>query len=363
MKNYVQFLFFILLFSCSNSNKKIISEDTIVFSLGKENINLHESLIDSISIIQLNDNDKSMISYVKKAVVSNDKIFISDFNFKRPILVFDMNGNFLNKIGERGNSKSEFIMISDFTIDDDYVYIYDGFKKALLKYDHYGKYIKADNTNFRADAIQKINTGFLFSIAKENNDKKIIITDNELNITNKYFSYNLSDKDNKLTDNIFQKSNGDIYYNKPVDNFIYKFDMNGKYLNEYYFDFGNRAVPNKIMGDYEKLSKERLNNNYIYFYDAPFVVGDVLIGGIFKGENKAVFTYNIKTREYCINELIPGKVDFMKIILPLGVVGNKVIGYVNFSVYDNIINKSLFSNEHVVALRDGTILLCMYHLQ
>lgn len=360
MKYFIFILTIISAISCTNNNTTL--NESKEFSLKKTNKNIFESVIDSISIIQLKD-EKSHISYIKKVIVKNDRLFISDFNMMKSISVFDLEGNFINTIGERGNSNSEYLMINDFSVDGDNVYVYDIIKKRIMKYDYSGKFINDKKINVLLDAIIKTDNGFLLSSSKENSDKKILNVNNELKIINEYFQYSRKEKDNKLTDNMFQLGANEIYYHKPIDNYIYIFNLNGVVKDTLSFDFGNKSVPKELKYDYDNVSKKRKFNDYIYFYDAPIILNNIIVGRIFNGENKATLIYDKMTKDFDINNIVPNEVDFKKILLPLTHFENKIIGYFDFSLYEIMKNKPFLSQEQLEDLEKGSLFLCIYHLK
>lgn len=53
-----------------------------------------------------------------------------------------------------------------------------------------------------------------------------------------------------------------------------------------------------------------MNEDYMYFFDAPFVVGKTLFGSIFKGKNKATLIYDLKSKKYQIIKWMSDRLNY-----------------------------------------------------
>jgi hypothetical protein len=95
----------------------------------------------NVEIVPLSTNDNVLIGFITKVKTNGTLIFVSDIGSN--LFVFNKNGDFLNKIGSKGQGPEEYVTITSFFIDEvnDYVVVVDGFTGVFLSYDFNGKFI------------------------------------------------------------------------------------------------------------------------------------------------------------------------------------------------------------------------------
>ena len=100
--------------------------DTLFFS----------SLFKSVTCIPLETTDNSLIGGIHKMLVYKNHIYILEKRYTQVLFVFDKQGNFIRKIGNRGGGTGEYYQIHDFTInpDNDEIIIVADYK--ILFFDH-----------------------------------------------------------------------------------------------------------------------------------------------------------------------------------------------------------------------------------
>lgn len=226
MKKYI-YIFTVsatlLLPSCSNNPKThsdiadAPTEDIEISSVDS----LQSSPTGNISYIKLKEPNETFAE-IEGMQVYNDTIYVFDKMERNILISFDKQGNHLATFGERGNSKNEYTRLWAFDIDEKYVYAYDRGKKRMMYFAHDGKFIKVQETKFRGDSFKTLANGkFLFSLALEKDLNKLILADNSLNIEKVLLSFNEKDKDNLAHNNILQKSDDKIIYNKEMSDSVY----------------------------------------------------------------------------------------------------------------------------------------------
>lgn len=218
MKPSIFLLLFVLLISCNNNSRQHSNGDINMDKIQLDDDCFDEiktELIDSIRILKLNENEKSYFVSISKLIVHNDTLYVFD-RFGRDLLMsFDRNGNCITTFSQKGGGPQEYVRLWDFDVDSKYVYLYDRAKQKMLYYDHTGNFVKSHSTSFRGDAFVVLqNNEYLFSLAKENKNYKLCMTDSTLTITKTLLSYQEEDIDDRMTDNLFQRVNNTIYYNK-----------------------------------------------------------------------------------------------------------------------------------------------------
>lgn len=365
MKQIKLLLVFILFISCDNNSKQPSNSDA-----GIDYIELNDNcfdeikteLIDSIRILKLNENDKSFFTAISKLMIHNDTLYVFGRFGKDQLVSFDKNGNYITTFSQKGRGPEEYIQLWDFDVDSNQVYLYDRAAKKMLYYDHSGNFIKSLSSSFRGDAFVALqNKEFLFSLAKDNNkNPKVCITDSTLAITQTLLSYQKEEFDDRVTDNLFQRVKNAVYYNKVVNDSVYMFSSQGDMQKCYYFNFNNRNVPNDEKFSYEKLRSSK--GKYVYFNDCPMILNNFIIGSVFQNGNKGTFLYDTKKGKGGIKEWRAHKIELSDIILPITTTRNCVVGWMDYSAYEALSDKSMFSPELVQHLNDGGHVLVFYYL-
>jgi len=368
MKKTTIFLFIsLLLFSCKKAKVNIQNantKNTKVFYLKTQNNDILNNLIDSISFMEIKEDNDSYFNTIDKLVVNENNIYILDRFGSKSLFQFNLNGDFIRKIGNKGMGPGEYVNLCDFDIDSKSIYLCDRAKKKILQYNLNGDFIKQTTLQFRVDGIKALaNEKYLLSVLKDQNNHKIFLTDKYFNVEKKYFYYESKDNDNKGSDNIFQDVNNFILYNKATNDTIFAFSKNGQLIENYYFDFGSNKVPEDLRYDHEKLAVERTKRNIIYFYNTPMIVKDILIGQIFFDGCKATLLYDMKKKEYSITQLKPHEVSYNNLLFPLFANQKFIISWLDYSIYEILKNKPLLNEKTLKSLKDGKRVLCFYHLK
>lgn len=142
MKNILLFSLVLLTFiSCNrdNGNQKILTLD-IDESNVQEELYLKE-IFDSLSLTPLNYSE-GMIGQIKGVIRFNEKYFIHDYSTDQ-ILIFDIDGGYLNKIDAKGPGPEEYEAIHFFDLDksNQQIVIFDVSMRALSYFDFNGNFL------------------------------------------------------------------------------------------------------------------------------------------------------------------------------------------------------------------------------
>ncbi|MDZ7739590.1 MAG: 6-bladed beta-propeller [Bacteroidales bacterium] len=159
----------LLCFDIENTKSKTVTFDDI-FEIEK--------------IIILEETQESLVSHIIKVDYVNNNFFISD-NRHGVVLRFDDNGNFINSIGQRGNGPGEIGRLSNFRIDNEYVYLLD--RAKVVKYEIDGTFIEdLDKRYYTIDFDYRNNKYIFYNINVPSYDQ-FVITDS-INTILKSFS-------------------------------------------------------------------------------------------------------------------------------------------------------------------------------
>ena len=120
------FILFSLVISCTKKDNISIPTITVDLDNTKETIQ-YSQFAKSLDYIELNTNDSCIISGIQNIFLDDDTLILLD-NKKAGILIFTLEGKFINQINHYGNALEEFISIRTFTIDPvlNQIYILDG---------------------------------------------------------------------------------------------------------------------------------------------------------------------------------------------------------------------------------------------
>lgn len=186
MRKIIYFLSLFLLFSCNTKEKKNISIESIDIDKIAEVKLSPDEVIRCTKYVQLETNDSCLIgNKITKLLVKDNKIFILDSNWK--VLVFDINGNFLNTIGEVGNGPKEQQSIIGFYVQtkDKYVGVFDYYRSTLFKYSYDGTLL---------DKIKYERSKILSFASVDFNEADNTLVFSNSNSTNIRFNYSLVDE-------------------------------------------------------------------------------------------------------------------------------------------------------------------------
>lgn len=167
------FLFVACNFRAGNEQSlTVISEKDVAV-----NDTLIQNIIDTLSIIPLEETPECLLGNIKKVQKANNEFFVMAEGSNRlsAIYRFSSDGKFLNRIGRLGNARNEYLKIGSFFVLNEKVYIADLNKNKILIYNIDGEFIDSNESNE--------NIKFLHDMQAIDNDMAL-------------FSYNINFSDN-----------------------------------------------------------------------------------------------------------------------------------------------------------------------
>lgn len=132
----------LILFSCNPQKEKTSFEgekETVDISKMKRFDNVdeiipHEFIAEKKYIKLTSTHDEFLFKEINKIRLVNDQIYLLDGRSKK-LLVFDIDGVAIAKVGNKGNGPNEYLDIVDFEVDPDgNIYIIDGRLDKLFIY-------------------------------------------------------------------------------------------------------------------------------------------------------------------------------------------------------------------------------------
>jgi len=287
--------------SCgSGAGDKTVEVDEVITFSADTDIPI-ASVVDSISYLPLETNDKSMFSNVDKMIIRDDRIYIGDYS-SSVVVVFDMEGNHLLTIDKRGRGPGEYIRLSAFTVDDRYMYLMDNDSGMVRKYDLSGAFVEQRELSLLAWDIAVFDDGnLMFATApldvrgfvSEQSLHRIFITDAELNIHTSLFEYQKREVDPVGKLNYLVENDEQIIFHSMGSDVITIFSKADRSdVRHVAVDFGRNRIPDRHRSNMDEI--DRLGYNYIQ--STPVFAGDYISLDINVGDYLETFLYDRANR-------------------------------------------------------------------
>lgn len=128
----------IVLNGCANH---VFRKSEVVVEGYETSFDIYPAVVDSCWIVPLEQTNNCILTGIKK-IVKSDSAYIVFDNYNDLVVRFDKNGKFLNQIGLKGRSASEYLRIDTFSVDaEGRVLIFDGSQDKVLVYRQNGDFI------------------------------------------------------------------------------------------------------------------------------------------------------------------------------------------------------------------------------
>ncbi len=236
--------------------------------------------------------DKSPIDQIVSVRIADNEIFCLDKSCN--LYVFDANGNFRTKIGNKGRGPGEYISLNKFDIDTvlKEVYLLDTGGGKILTYTSDGKYLYEIKLPGRALNFVKLSSQkFMIYLPKyfqeENHSyPQLCIVDKEGSISKEL---SLESNGPKMNVNMFsvpymERSGSEIFFSFAFDGRIYRIFQDFEYETIEYvkIDQGKYKLPSEISSNYNLYNKYL--NKYIYQLSAQNFGKYIWLSFYFRGK-------------------------------------------------------------------------------
>jgi hypothetical protein len=326
-----------------------------------------KDLVEDIQYILLENKKECLFSEINKLIIENDRIYILDMYGTQSLLVFDITGKFLHKIGGTGGGPGEYTRYINFDVYDNIVYVNDFSNRRMLIFDKEGKYIKSVKSSFSfSDFYILEHQKYLLSLDHEenSNSNKIVITNDLKKKETAYFSFSRDFKNNKGNSRSFQSFQKKTAYMFPVSDTLYIFNEEGNVENGYFFDFGNQKLPERLKNDYTEATRQRRDNSYIYIYNTPVIINQYIFIDLFIGNQKYLAVFDLNRNEYAYELITPENCNVKNINFPLCAVDNSIlVSYIDNFMYGIMKDKDLLDSKVIEHLSNDGVALCLYKLK
>lgn len=258
-------LFAVMLLSSCNSNskyKKITEAEPIDIIIGENKGEYRlENVMEIQKVIPLEATSDSYLIQIEKIIEHENKLFVLDELTNR-LLVFSNNGKYLYAVGKKGSGPGEFQNIVDFSlhIDEQELVALDIEKRALLKFDIHGNFIKEVRLPFQGYRFSIHHDKMAFYTGYFNEDNSnLIITDLNGRILDRLFIFEPNRQLMKFnfTGGITSNKNG-FLYSDAASNSIYQVEDTGIAL-KYRVDFGQQMWQEEDLMKHEDFFEAVMN--------------------------------------------------------------------------------------------------------
>lgn len=247
-------------------------------------------LIEEVRYIPLETKKKSLIGYYRKILIHNDKIFIMDDISAEAVLVFDMDGKFLYKVGAKGGAPNEFYNLAGMSIDrqKNELIIYDNRKRKMMYFSLNGEFIKSKNVNYRfygsfgvlpsGDIVSCTNKSCYNTHLDQIDDYRLLYSDSTGSIVRAAFQYDDNAQLPMAWSDIIENGNELLYHpcftNKLYDvsdstvQLKYSITLHSKYSTfdvERLHDFNDVNAFNTYWSKTKNLDNAAENETHLYF--------------------------------------------------------------------------------------------------
>lgn len=173
-------------FACTSSLEK---EDLSVLHLNipvgeVQKVKMSE-IISEFRAIKLEFTDQSMIGDIRKIIVYNGQIYAMDTFGAKSIMVFDLDGKFVRKIGSSGKGPGQYLLPKDFIIDPhrNEIAIIDNRKINFFSLS--GKFQRECKIGFTSVNFVQFGDNYLFAVGGSE-DYLFCKTNNSFKVVEKY---------------------------------------------------------------------------------------------------------------------------------------------------------------------------------
>ena len=301
-------LFFILvtiLYSTGCSKKeqphnKTIDDNIIINIDNATTLNPKENFYE-VCCIPLQTSQNSLIGEISKLYITNEYIIVVDQKYNN-LLQFNKNGQFIRKIGAKGQGPNEYIMFNDvvFDYDTQKIYAYERYSKTMHVYNLNGELVETINSKFNFNSFIKCDNGFwIYSCFKDYNpDNNILmLVDNNLStVLKKYFpqeEINVVQFTPRFTIN---PTDNEKYFYYDGSNIIWR--LKDEADEAFNVDFGELVLPYSNIQKAQSIEEYNniiYGNKYLGFINNLFISDSSLYFTCTKSElNKSTTLFNVE---------------------------------------------------------------------
>ena len=269
-------LLFYVMASCSNKQVTFYhSEDEILEGCTVINISdIKDSsviacsdIFSEVEYIPLEDTFNSTVGMIEKLAVTPDGDMIV-FDRRNGIIVrYNRDGHYMNKIGERGHQKNEYVRPIDIAYDpyNKQVIVWDNVRKALLYYDIKGNLVNKKESEQWHGTLEVLDSNSIavcksYEIKDRPYSFKYFIMDRNGKIKKEFDEYNTITEFQRSSNRIFSKCDGKLLCHTEYSSNIFEL-RSDSLVPRYHLSFGKNGIPEDWFGYNEDKFRKMLHRN------------------------------------------------------------------------------------------------------
>lgn len=257
--------------------------------------------LNEIKKIPLQTTTDCLIHEISKAYFTNKYIIVFDQHHSN-IFQFDNKGNYIRKIGVKGQGPNEYITFNDVVYDFDtgMIYAFERFNSKMHIYNLEGELIKLIDSKFLFNSFIKCKYGYwIYSCFKQNNPNNsllMLVDENLSEIKQEYLSHKDITSVQFTPRFTFNQTNGKMYFFYDYSDHIW--ELSDKAEEAFKVDFGGLSLPYQEMKEATEIKKyDKIINSsqYVGFIDNLLISNDFIYFNCREnGLNKSVSQYTVK---------------------------------------------------------------------
>ena len=238
--NYMLYASLLLSISCNHLSNTAVADYSnvteIQYDNNKENLIGIDQIVDGCSFVRLKTDKSSLIGKIDQLLLCDSFIVVVDKHIAKSILVFNYDGDFLNRISRLGNGHGEYLIINHVALNEkNEVCILDNMRGRITYFDITGRFVSSQDLPFRSVKMEFLDKeDILFDVencsAIRGNKRVIekscyVLTDSNLRIKSAFgddHSYN--NPSFQLFTEDYLKADGKIYFRIDHGNTIFEVD-------------------------------------------------------------------------------------------------------------------------------------------
>jgi hypothetical protein len=263
---------------------------------------LLSTIVDKIDVIPLEFNVSCILGEIRKVAICGDNIFVLESQRSSAVYRFDMRGNFLNRIGSKGQGPEEIIELNDFTVNEEeqLIYLLDNYRQSILSCTFDGEVKESIKINQYADQLHYKNGLFYLFLDQPKRGElySLVVRDIHGGIKERFFpskQYPIN-----MGNPVFAPQEEGVLFCKPMYDTVY-FLRDTEMSRLYWVDFGSlRYSPQEIEDIYTERTKSLdllLQKDRITSIKKMFRVGDLFCFNSIYKIFDIFFVYNARTQE------------------------------------------------------------------
>lgn len=223
-------------------------------------------------MLQLESNENCLLHDVTSIDFSDSLLIVFDARGKS-VLLFDMSGHFIRKIGKQGNGPGEFVQLTNMYYDPlgKLIEIFDNPQKKLFVYDLKGNLVETKRSVINFISFAKSSEGYYvyspFVDHAESAGHNLFLLSKNLDHIKGRFLPTQNNFDRALYTGNFTYNDEELFFRHGLNDTIYKL-LDGHIEPYLYVDFGRLKIP------YQKVSalgNQQIYDEQVYFKEPPYL--------------------------------------------------------------------------------------------